>query len=141
MGEGILAHSPPQSDGTYVRTSNYLLVLITLIFIEILDWPEDSPYQLMMNRVEWKYPIKRREFVALDIVHRPSMTMISKSALSPLRPGGSRYQSIVPLDESTPYVDPVDPVKRPLVRAVQVCYLESPYEFLGHYDLSFPLVC
>jgi hypothetical protein len=82
-------------------------------------WPEESPYQLMMNRVEWKYPIKRREFVALDVVHRPSMTMISKSALSPLRPGGSRYQTLVPLDESTPYVDPVDPVKRPLVRAVQ----------------------
>merc|ERR1712070_312768 len=27
---------------------------------------DGSPYQLMMNRVEWKYPIKRREFVALD---------------------------------------------------------------------------
>ena len=31
---------------------------------------ESSPYQLMMNRVEWKYPIKRREFVALDVIHR-----------------------------------------------------------------------
>jgi len=82
-------------------------------------WPDESPYQLMMNRVEWKYPIKRREFVALDIVHKPSLTLISKSALSPKRPGGSRYQSIVPLDEKTPYVDPIDPVKRPLVRAVQ----------------------
>lgn len=82
-------------------------------------WPENSPYQLMMNRVEWKYPIKRREFVALDIVDRKEMIMISKSSLSPLRPGGSRYQKIVPMDEKTPYVDPVDPVKRPLVRAVQ----------------------
>lgn len=80
---------------------------------------EQSPYQLMVNRVEWKYPIKRREFVALDVVHRGEMILISKSCLSPLRPGGSRYQSIVPMDENTPYVDPVDPVARPLVRAVQ----------------------
>ena len=82
-------------------------------------WPESSPYELMMNRVEWKYPIKRREFVALDIIHKEEMILISKSALSPLRPGGSRYQNQVPMDERTPYVDPVDPVKRPLVRAVQ----------------------
>lgn len=82
-------------------------------------WPEDSPYQLMMNRVEWKYPIKRREFVALDIVDNKEMILISKSSLSPLRPGGSRYQSEVPLDEKTPYVDPVEKVPRPLVRAVQ----------------------
>lgn len=82
-------------------------------------WPEDSPYQLMMNRVEWKYPIKRREFVALDLVYHPEMIMFSKSSLSPKRPGGSRYQKIVPLDETTPYKDPVDPVARPLVRAVQ----------------------
>ena len=82
-------------------------------------WDETSPYQLMMNRVEWKYPIKRREFVALDVVDSKEMILISKSSLSPLRPGGSRYQNIVPMDEKTPYVDPVDPVKRPLVRAVQ----------------------
>ena len=80
---------------------------------------EESPYQLMMNRVEWKYPIKRREFVALDVVHNEDMILISKSSLSPLRPGGSRYQSLVPMDEKSLYVDPVDPVKRPLVRAVQ----------------------
>jgi len=80
---------------------------------------ETSPYQLMMNRVEWKYPVKRREFVALDVVHKEEKILISKSSLSPLRPGGSRYQNAVPLDENTPYVDPVDPVKRPLVRAVQ----------------------
>ena len=92
-------------------------------------WPESSPYELMMNRVEWKYPIKRREFVALDIVHKEEMILISKSSLSPLRPGGSRYQSIVPMDEKTPYVDPVDPVKRPLVRAVQV-----------HTSRTFPLL-
>ena len=83
------------------------------------EWPASSPYQLMMNRVEWKYPIKRREFVALDIIDKEQMILISKSSLSPLRPGGSRYQTIVPKDENTPYVDPVDPVKRPLVRAVQ----------------------
>jgi len=82
-------------------------------------WDDASPYQLMMNRVEWKYPIKRREFVALDIVDRKEMILISKSSLSPLRPGGSRYQSTVPLDEKTLYRDPVDPVARPLVRAVQ----------------------
>jgi hypothetical protein len=82
-------------------------------------WPEGSPYQLMMNRVEWKYPIKRREFVALDVVHNEERILISKSSLSPKRPGGSRYQNIVPLDEHTPYKDPVDPVARPLVRAVQ----------------------
>lgn len=83
-------------------------------------WDEqNSPYQLMMNRVEWKYPIKRREFVALDIIDQKEMILISKSSLSPLRPGGSRYQNIVPLDEKTPYKDPVDPVARPLVRAVQ----------------------
>jgi len=82
-------------------------------------WAGDSPYELMMNRVEWKYPIKRREFVALDIVDKKDMILISKSALSPLRPGGSRYQNIVPLDEKTLYKDPVDPVARPLVRAVQ----------------------
>lgn len=82
-------------------------------------FPDDSPFQLMVNRVEWKYPIKRREFVALDIVHQDERILISKSCLSPLRPGGSRYQNIVPLDENTPYVDPVDPVARPLVRAVQ----------------------
>ena len=80
---------------------------------------ESSPYQLMMNRVEWKYPIKRREFVALDVIHNEEMILISKSSLSPLRPGGSRYQSVVPMDEKSLYVDPVDPVKRPLVRAVQ----------------------
>ena len=73
----------------------------------------------MMNRVEWKYPIKRREFVALDVVDKENKILISKSSLSPKRPGGSRYQNIVPLDEKTPYVDPIDPVKRPLVRAVQ----------------------
>jgi hypothetical protein len=91
-----------------------------------LDIPEagepfsdESPFQLMMNRVEWKYPIKRREFVALDVVDRENMILISKSSLSPKRPGGSRYQSISPMDEKTPYVDPIDPVKRPLVRAVQ----------------------
>lgn len=82
-------------------------------------WPETSPYQLMMNRVEWKYPIKRREFVALDLIHRDEMILISKSALSPHRPGGSRYQTIVPMDEKTPYVDPIDPTPRPLIRAVQ----------------------
>jgi hypothetical protein len=83
------------------------------------SWPQESKYQLMMNRVEWKYPIKRREFVALDIIHQDEMILISKSSLSPHRPGGSRYQNIIPMDEKTPYVDPVDPVKRPLVRAVQ----------------------
>jgi hypothetical protein len=82
-------------------------------------FPEDSPYQLMMNRVEWKYPIKRREFVALDVVDNKEMILISKSALSPKRPGGSRYQTITPMDEKTPYVDPVDKTPRPLVRAVQ----------------------
>jgi len=82
-------------------------------------WPSESPYELMMNRVEWKYPIKRREFVALDVVDKENKILISKSSLSPKRPGGSRYQNIVPLDEKTPYVDPIDPVKRPLVRAVQ----------------------
>jgi len=82
-------------------------------------WQDDAPYNLMMNRVEWKYPIKRREFVALDILHKEEMILISKSSLSPSRPGGSRYQNIVPMDENTPYVDPIDPVKRPLVRAVQ----------------------
>jgi hypothetical protein len=83
------------------------------------EWADESPYQLMMNRVEWKYPIKRREFVALDVVDKENMILISKSSLSPKRPGGSRYQDIVPMDEKTPYVDPIDPVKRPLVRAVQ----------------------
>lgn len=82
-------------------------------------WDENSPYQLMMNRVEWKYPIKRREFVALDVVDSKEMVLISKSSLSPLRPGGSRYQTTVPMDEKTLYKDPVDPVARPLVRAVQ----------------------
>jgi hypothetical protein len=82
-------------------------------------WDEESVYQLMMNRVEWKYPMKRREFVALDVIKADEMILISKSSLSPKRSGGSRYQNIVPLDENTPYVDPVDPVKRPLVRAVQ----------------------
>lgn len=82
-------------------------------------WPAASPYELMMNRVEWKYPIKRREFVALDVVDKENMILISKSSLSPARPGGSRYQDTVPMDEKTLYVDPVDPVKRPLVRAVQ----------------------
>jgi hypothetical protein len=80
---------------------------------------EDSPYQLMMNRVEWKYPIKRREFVALDVVDMDKKILISKSSLSPHRPGGSRYQNIVPMDETTKYKDPIDPVARPLVRAVQ----------------------
>lgn len=83
------------------------------------SFAEDSPYQLMMNRVEWKYPIKRREFVALDIVDNKEMILISKSSLSPKRPGGSRYQEITPMDEKTPYVDPVDKTPRPLVRAVQ----------------------
>jgi len=59
----------------------------------------EDDYDLMVNRVEWKYPFKRREFVALDIVDRPRKILISKSCLHPDRPGGSRYQSEVPLDE------------------------------------------
>ncbi|CAM9510483.1 unnamed protein product, partial [Phaeothamnion confervicola] len=59
--------------------------------------PED--YELMVNRVEWKYPYKTREFVALDIVDRKRRILISKSALHPGRPGGSRYQYEVEKDE------------------------------------------
>lgn len=99
---------------------------------------ESSPYQLMMNRVEWKYPIKRREFVALDVVHREDMILISKSSLSPLRPGGSRYQSVVPMDEKTLYEDPVDPVKRPLVRAVQ--YFASKVEPIDENSCKLTMV-
>lgn len=60
-------------------------------------------YELMTNRVEWAYPTQTREFVALDIIDRPRKILISKSALHPERPGGSRYQTEVPLDE-TDYV-------------------------------------
>ncbi|CAM9822855.1 unnamed protein product [Ectocarpus sp. 8 AP-2014] len=60
-------------------------------------------YELMTNRVEWAYPTQTREFVALDIIDRPRKILISKSALHPDRPGGSRYQTDVPLDE-TDYV-------------------------------------
>jgi hypothetical protein len=56
-------------------------------------------YQLMMNRVEWKYPFKRREFVALDTVDRKNKILISKSALHKKRSGGSRYQTAVKKDE------------------------------------------
>lgn len=56
-------------------------------------------YELMTNRVEWAYPTQTREFVALDIIDRPRKILISKSALHPDRPGGSRYQTEVPLDE------------------------------------------
>ncbi len=56
-------------------------------------------YELMTNRVEWAYPTQTREFVALDIIDRPRKILISKSALHPDRPGGSRYQTDVPLDE------------------------------------------
>lgn len=57
-------------------------------------------YELMTNRVEWAYPTQTREFVALDIIDRPRKILISKSALHPERPGGSRYQTDVPLDET-----------------------------------------
>ncbi|CAM9221474.1 unnamed protein product [Choristocarpus tenellus] len=60
-------------------------------------------YELMTNRVEWAYPTQTREFVALDIIHREKKILISKSSLHPDRPGGSRYQTETPLDE-TDYV-------------------------------------
>ena len=101
-------------------------------------FPSESPFELMLNRVEWKYPIKRREFVALDVVHKEKMILISKSSLSPKRPGGSRYQNIVPLDEKTPYVDPVDPVARPLVRAVQ--YYASKVEPIDENNCKLTMV-
>mmetsp|Transcript_11661 Transcript_11661/g.43457 ORF Transcript_11661/g.43457 Transcript_11661/m.43457 type:complete len:334 (-) Transcript_11661:158-1159(-) len=66
---------------------------------EKLGYEAEKDYDLMMNRVEWKYPMKRREFVALDTVDRKRKILISKSALHPGRPGGSRYQDEVPLDE------------------------------------------
>eukprot|EP00636_Phaeomonas_parva_P017516 CAMPEP_0118855222 /NCGR_PEP_ID=MMETSP1163-20130328/3133_1 /TAXON_ID=124430 /ORGANISM="Phaeomonas parva, Strain CCMP2877" /LENGTH=332 /DNA_ID=CAMNT_0006788075 /DNA_START=59 /DNA_END=1057 /DNA_ORIENTATION=- len=59
----------------------------------------EDDYDLMMNRVEWKYPIKRREFVALDTTDRKRKILISKSALHKDRPGGSKYQDEIPLDE------------------------------------------
>uniref|UniRef100_A0A0G4HAE1 START domain-containing protein n=1 Tax=Chromera velia CCMP2878 TaxID=1169474 RepID=A0A0G4HAE1_9ALVE len=76
-------------------------------------------YELMMNRVEWRYPFKSREFVALDTVHRPERVLISKSALHPERPGGSRYQDALE----------VDPPGSPFVRAVQ--YYGSKVEPVG----------
>lgn len=60
-------------------------------------------YELMTNRVEWAYPTQTREFVALDVVDRKRKILISKSALHPDRPGGSRYQTVTDLDE-TEYV-------------------------------------
>lgn len=60
-------------------------------------------YELMTNRVEWAYPTQTREFVALDVIDRKRKILISKSALHPDRPGGSRYQSVTDLDE-TEYV-------------------------------------
>ena len=101
-------------------------------------WEDTSPYQLMMNRVEWKYPIKRREFVALDVVDQEKKILISKSSLSPGRPGGSRYQNIVPMDEKTKYKDPVDPVARPLVRAVQ--YYASKVEPIDENNCKLTMV-
>ncbi|CAM9226711.1 unnamed protein product [Chrysoparadoxa australica] len=59
----------------------------------------DEDYELMMNRVEWAYPTQTREFVALDIIDREKQILISKSALHPDRPGGSRYQDHVEKDE------------------------------------------
>ena len=103
-----------------------------------LPWDEASPYQLMMNRVEWKYPIKRREFVALDVVDQEKKILISKSSLSPTRPGGSRYQNIVPMDEKTKYKDPVDPIARPLVRAVQ--YYASKVEPIDENNCKLTMV-
>lgn len=71
------------------------------------DKVAEEDYHLMMNRVEWRYPGKSREFVALDVVDKSRRLLISKSALHPARPGGSKYQDDVPLDE------------REYVRAVQ----------------------
>lgn len=67
------------------------------------QYKNHEEYELMTNRVEWAYPTKTREFVALDIVDRPRKILISKSSLHPDRPGGSRYQTTTPLDE-TEYV-------------------------------------
>ena len=67
------------------------------------SYENNKDYELMTNRVEWGYPTKTREFVALDIVDRPRKILISKSSLHPDRPGGSRYQTHTPLDE-TDYV-------------------------------------
>jgi hypothetical protein len=80
------------------------------------DYKEGEDYELMTNRVEWKYPTKIREFVALDIIDRKEKILISKSSLHPNRPGGSRYQDAVPLDE------------KEFVRAVQ--YYASKVEVL-----------
>ncbi|CAM9503852.1 unnamed protein product [Discosporangium mesarthrocarpum] len=64
------------------------------------DLENMTDYELMTNRVEWAYPTQTREFVALDVIHRPKKILISKSALHPDRPGGSRYQTETELDES-----------------------------------------
>lgn len=67
------------------------------------NYENDKDYELMTNRVEWAYPTQTREFVALDVIDRPRKILISKSALHPDRPGGSRYQTESDLDE-TDYV-------------------------------------
>jgi len=66
----------------------------------------DGP-NLMLNRVEWPYPLKTREFVSLDLFDRDKHIFVSKSCLHQDRPGGSKYQNAVKLDE------------REFVRAVQ----------------------
>jgi len=64
-------------------------------------------YSLMMNRVEWAYPGKSREFVALDVVDQEKKLLISTSSLHLDRPGSSRYnglegkrEPLMPMDES-----------------------------------------
>merc|ERR1719245_478259 len=68
---------------------------------------ETEPPNLMVNRVEWPYPFKTREFVSLDLFDHDTGIFVSKSILHAKRPGGSKYQERMLLDE------------REFVRAVQ----------------------
>jgi hypothetical protein len=54
---------------------------------------------LEVNRVEWRYPFKVREFVSMDFYDPNTGIFISKSCLHPERAGGSKYQTLMPLNE------------------------------------------
>lgn len=59
------------------------------------NWVSHAPEAVLeVNRVEWKYPFKTREFVALDFMDPDTGIFISKSCLHGDRPGGSKYSSV-----------------------------------------------
>jgi len=95
--------------------------------VDVYNWAEQPATEkelpnLALNRVEWRYPFKTREFVSLDLFDCEKRVFVSKSCLHRDRPGGSKYQDAVGLDERDfvravqYYAVVVDPISETLCR-------------------------